>query len=102
MDNPYSEDGNDLSYYSLVRSKLLHHLEFIYPGTDTACICDEYLAAMRLDQNVSPVHARENLWDENDIITISYSNSIIRRDEKPLCTLLNFVNKHLKNTISTI
>lgn len=96
------DDPDGLSYYSLIRSKLLHHLEFIYPGIETSSICDDYLAAMRLDESVEPVHVRENLWDESDIIAITYANSICTREEKPLLTLRNFFNEHLASTISGI
>lgn len=102
METPGPAEADGLSYYSLIRSKLLHHLEFIYPDINIKSLCDEFLAAMGINNRVEPVHVRENLWNEGDIIAISYANSICKQGEEPLITLRHFFNRHLAPAVSGI
>ncbi len=43
-----------------------------------------------------------NKWSENDIVLISYPNSIVEGKIKPLATLKKFLDKHCVNMISIV
>ena len=83
-----------------LRSRVLHHLEVIYPSLDTAPICDSLLTSMDLDDPL-PLIPHRNIWDQSDIVLITYADTIDNR-QHPLQTLKAFIDKHLKETISTV
>lgn len=88
--------------YETLRQRLLDHLNVIYPEGDNVRLCDEFLCAMRLDQNIEHPSAHENLWDQSDIIAIAYGHSITKHGETPLHSLHDFCNTHLSELISGI
>lgn len=45
---------------------------------------------------------REEKWDESDTILITYGDSIISEGTAPLKVLLEFINKHLAESLSTV
>lgn len=89
-------------YYSL-RQRLQSHLDYIYPEADTDALADRFLEAMRLDEeSLGTPSAHENLWDQSDVIAITYANSIVREGETPLHSLRDFFNRHFAGLISGI
>jgi sucrose phosphorylase len=65
-----------------LKDKLIHQLAFIYADVavedDYATIADRLLSTMRLnssDQIFTP-KAHENLWDQEDVVLITYGDSV--------------------------
>ena len=89
-----------------VYKSVLYHLETIYKDQLTAesinKTAEEILKIMRLDTNFQATVPYQNNWDENDVILISYGNSIQNKDEAPLKTLHNFLNEHVKDVINSV
>jgi sucrose phosphorylase len=82
--------------------RLREHLAVIYPSLDAGRLADELLEVMGLD-SASPEPPRyENLWDEREVLLITYGNSILREGEKPLVTLHHFIREQLDATISAV
>ena len=85
---------------------VLYHLETIYqddiPEQPLPELADEILDIMRLDENIESVVPYSNNWDQNDTILITYGNSLIRDNEKPLRTLKTFLDTHVKDVINGI
>ena len=50
----------------------------------------------------SKIEARKSRWDENDIVLITYGDSIRKTKEIPLTTLKHFLDKELKDQLSVV
>jgi len=85
-----------------LRSRITDHVSKIYPREDHIAICENIVRIMNYENNFYPVKAHSNLWSENDIVTITYGDSIKQHNVLPLKTLHKFFNDHLIDVISTI
>lgn len=85
-----------------LRRKLATQLEFLYPGKNIATIVADIVAAMRLDECCGTPKTHENLWDESDVLLITYGDSILREGEKPLHTLREFLHRELSGVVSGV
>lgn len=91
-----------------LREKVTHQLALIYADVvdvdDYAAIADLLLETMRIDEQHPPAwpKAYRNLWDEQDIMMITYGDSVIQEDEKPLGTLKQFLERYCVNTINKV
>lgn len=97
-------------------AKLKHHLEVIYHGILSSTDIDHLVPKLQSSIGVtsgSECHyptPHKNRWDESDIIMITYGDSIIESDDgvefglsqKPLKTLLRFVNEYCDSVISHV
>ncbi|WP_218352999.1 sugar phosphorylase [Alteromonas lipotrueiana] len=94
--------------WNSLNEKIKHHLEAIFAqvnlDTSVGKIADELMHAMRLksdDDIVVPQH-HCNYWDEQDVMMITYGDSIVDGHEKPLFTLHRFLQTYCKNTINKV
>ena len=94
--------------WNSLNEKIKHHLEAIFAqvnlDTSVGQIADELMHAMRLksdDDIVVPQH-HCNYWDEQDVMMITYGDSIVDGHEKPLFTLHRFLQTYCKNTINKV
>lgn len=78
------------------------HLAFIYPEHDTEALGERLMALMSLEACKTKPATHENTWDQRDVWLITYGDSIINDDEKPLHVLDRFANKTLKDVINGI
>lgn len=91
-----------------LKEKVEHQLAFIYAQVDDindySAIRDRLLAAIGLSAEHPPVlpESYRNLWDESDIMMITYGDSVIRENEKPLVSLKGFLEKYCVNTINKV
>jgi sucrose phosphorylase len=51
---------------------------------------------------IEPSVLKEKIYDEKDAIVITYGDSMIKKDEKPLKTLNDFFTSELKNVVSAV
>ncbi len=84
-------------------ARIQARLDKIYSDSD----CSDLAAHIaRLLQTFSdqrqPLRARQQRWDESDVILITYGNSIQNGAEVPLQTLAQFLRQHLLDTVSTV
>jgi len=93
-----------------LHDKVLHHLEEIYTDVLSddviSALPAKLFAAMRIelgDESQAPA-PHSNLWDEQDIVLITYGDSIFKQagDEAPLKTLHSFLNKYCVNSINNV
>jgi|TARA_R100001509_G_scaffold164777_2_gene143609 sucrose phosphorylase len=89
-----------------LQARVEQHLEVIYADTaafaQVAGLVSQLLQAMRLDgEVVSPAPAR-NVWTERDALLITYGDSLLAPDEKPLHTLKRFLDAHANGVISGV
>ncbi len=80
-------------------AKLEKRLRFIYKENYSVEILNSLKKTI---SGFSKLLQEGEKWDEQDIILISYGDSIKELDEKPLKTLNIFLNKNLKEQISIV
>ena len=89
-----------------LNSKICQQLAVIYDGKQLENsfqeIADCLLKAMRLNSDATIPPPFKNHWSENDVIVITYGDSIVKKEEKPLVTLKNFVDKYLAKTVNAV
>ena len=85
-----------------LRIRILDHLKIIYPDDDTDVIADNIINIMQFTDSIADVKYHCNLWDENDIVTITYGDSITNEGELPLVTLHAFFNRYLDEVSNII
>ena len=82
--------------------RVKEHVKAIYPQADADQLVNQLVKAMRLDENCQQPVPYSNLWDETDVVAITYADTVKRDGERPLVTLANFLDSQLKDTISAI
>jgi len=81
-----------------LRHRVQQHVDTIYHDNpldaDLADLADALLGLMRLDGEAGLTEHHVNHWDERDAVVITYGDSLLRADEKPLHTLKTFLDEH--------
>lgn len=99
-----------------LRLKINHHLNGIYADLlnddKKTQLAKNLIALMRIDakESVKKVKAHTNLWSQDDIVLITYGDSIIEPNDQsaeglnraPLKTLDHFINRYCSATINSV
>lgn len=85
-----------------LKARIINHLQQIYTGHDLDELSTRLIETIGLQDHYETPVQHTNHWDETDIAVITYGNSFQKQDEKPLKTLLNFLNQHLQDTVSIV
>jgi sucrose phosphorylase len=85
-----------------LNSKLVAMLEVVYPAVDCGFVAEQLMDAMALAPNAEAPPAHQNLWDQSDIVLITYADTVQQADEKPLVTLKRFLDDCLRDSISAV
>ena len=97
-----------MSKYAFLRDKVKHHLDIAYTDVElqmsTTELAEQLLLVMRIfsDNEVQVPSPFSNFWDEQDIIMITYGDSILKEDLPPLKTLHKFVKTYCRNAINKV
>ncbi|WP_334060364.1 sugar phosphorylase [Alteromonas sp. S005] len=91
-----------------LHDKVKHHLESIYTDV-TLDVSYETLATalmntigLQQQTDIASPKSHHNYWDEDDIIMITYGDSVIDEGERPLVTLNKFLHRYCKNTVNNV
>lgn len=85
-----------------LREKLTSHIRAIYPDSDPDELSERLIAVMDLERLCKKPKPHQNNWNEQDVIAISYGDSIEREGERPLQTLHQFFRQNFADIISSI
>ena len=85
-----------------LKANVRDYLVRLYPDHDVDVLTEEIVQLMGFDQSLAVVESHVNLWDETDIVTITYGDSIKKDDEYPLQTLHNFLRGYLSETVNAV
>jgi sucrose phosphorylase len=89
-----------------LKQTVLHHLTAIYadtsPELSLPALCEDIINIMRLNQDYKESVSHRNNWDQNDVILITYGNSVKKEGEAPLKTLHRFLNKEVSGYINGV
>ncbi len=89
-----------LSAYGEFILKLEQHLEFIYPEHNHSCLVYKILDAIQIEDKGCKLQSYANHWDQNDVLLISYGDSLKAKTRKPLDCLHEFLQQNLQETIT--
>lgn len=96
---PKIDRGRNLPFWFTQRTEA--RLEFLYGKENTPNLMNR-LFDMVVDTETAESLPKQKKWSENDVVVITYGDSIIQQGERPLTTLYEFLNLHLKETINTV
>ena len=89
-----------------LEQRVVHHLQTIYADIELSQSHEEIAATlletMRLTPACESPAAHRNLWDQTDIAMITYGDSILEDQAKPLQTLHRFLDRQLKGLVSSV
>ncbi|MBP1853081.1 sugar phosphorylase [Rhizobium halophytocola] len=88
-----------------LRHSLEMHLRNIYPDADIGQLADAVIAAFWDKAQAPRRRARtpmHPIWSERDTYVITYGNSLVDGEHKPLDLLYNFLTTYLKGTITGV
>lgn len=97
-----------LSIFDQLTERVDHHLNVIYQDVELDCsieaLRDRLLATMRIDdvKNIIAPKQHHNNWDQEDVILITYGDSVEAAGEKPLRTLHTFLLTYCSDTINSV
>jgi len=85
---------------------LTRHIEFIYPQEDAQALSARLCAAFNLppdsQMHQGAAHGKATPWSQEDSFLITYGDSLVSDDKKPLQNMLAFLTDHLQNTVSGV
>lgn len=87
--------------YARFRENTLHHLELIY-GDQAEKLFPQIATCTRRHQIDTARHEVEEIWSQEDVLLITYADSIIEPEERPLRSLRRFLDKELNDVISSV
>ena len=86
--------------------KLEHQLAFIYQGIplneEFKTLADTLIECMKLTDKCHFPQPFANHWSEQDVVMITYGDSVIEEGIKPLKTLQHFITDHVKDSINSV
>ncbi len=85
-----------------LREKVINHLRFVYPQEDCDALAHALLEIMGLERDCKKPGAHRNNWDQTDVLAITYGDTFIKPDEKPLVTLEHFLCEHFSDVINSV
>ncbi|SDZ90054.1 alpha-amylase family glycosyl hydrolase [Microbulbifer marinus] len=86
----------------IIEKKLHDHLAVIYPDKDGDKLAQKLMHVMRLDEDCQSPLPHKNLWDETDVVVITYGNTILSEKQHPLKALHHFLKTHFTMLINSV
>ena len=91
---------------TMLKNKLVQQLNIIYKEVELNISCEELseqlVKLMRLDEACSTPVAYKSHWSQQDVVMITYGDSLLKPDEKPLVTLKHFMDNYLGDTVNSV
>ena len=81
--------------YGELNAKILHHLNQIYQDQDNKKLTENIIKIFFKNHHPITQNPNETKWDQQDIILITYANSIVEKEKKPLQSLQKFLNTYV-------
>ena len=94
--------GEKSQAYIDLEHRIKEHLTIIYPDVNLAPLTADLLRLMHLQDDCARPKAHQNHWDQSDCLLITYGDSIVKADERPLVTLKHFLNAKLKGHFNAV
>jgi sucrose phosphorylase len=75
--------------------KLVIHLKKVYPTEQAEALAQSLINTMQLDAGYQEPVPHQNNWNEQDIAVITYADTLLDADKKPLTVLHQFAKDYL-------
>ena len=85
-----------------LRHRVSQHLEALYGVERAEELTDRLLHESGLEGQTQTAATHHSKWTQDDVIVVTYGNSITCDDEPPLRTIHRFLNRELKGTVSSV
>ncbi len=91
---------------TMLQRRVEQHLSIIYAEIDLTqpveALARELIDTILVDGVSTPPNPQSNHWTEEDVVLITYGDSIINSGEKPLKTLHGFLKSYCTDTINSV
>ncbi|WP_232744829.1 sugar phosphorylase [Thiomicrorhabdus sp. Kp2] len=99
---PMSSCPSAVAYSALIE-RITPLVQALYPDQDTAELAEKFIEITGIDKTSCQLPmSHQSHWDEQDIMLITYGDSILKSGEKPLKTLKNTLDTYLKESVSMV
>ena len=99
----HSKGTQNSTTIPMLKQQLAGHLKAVYGDLcDVAALSEDILSASGLEGKRYMDLRGRSPWSENDVVLISYGDSIQKPDEAPLVTLNRFVRNHLSRSVNVV
>ncbi|WP_202978307.1 alpha-amylase family glycosyl hydrolase [Thiomicrorhabdus sediminis] len=89
--------------YGALMERIVPLIESLYPQSDALELAQRLTAISAIDaQTVQLPVPHKSHWDQQDIMLITYGDSIISEGEKPLHTLKTMLDNNLQESVSMV
>jgi sucrose phosphorylase len=89
-----------------LEQKIEHHLNVIYGGLLSPNICtslsEDLMAIMRFDDECQVIMPSHHFWDQQDLVLITYGDTVVSPGQKPLLTLKDFLDQYVKEIANSV
>ena len=100
------DHDNTENVLAALKNKLIQQLNVIYKDVELTIsseqLSEQLIQLMRLDELCFAPVAYQNHWSQEDVVMITYGDSLLKADEKPLVTLQHFINRYLGNSVNSV
>lgn len=89
-----------------LQHRVTEHLQAIYAGITLTqpieVITNNLIETMRLQSVDKIPNQFENHWNQTDAVVITYADTVVEENIKPLTSLLHFLDNHLEGSINSV
>jgi len=85
-----------------LQQRLEAHLKVIYPDADQPALARRLIDELGYPHGCKIPRPNRNIWSEDNVVAITYGDSIERKGEKPLVTLERFLAERLGNVVTGV
>ena len=90
----------------MVKDIIIRHIKSIYPQEDAQALSAKICAAFDLPPDAAAGTGKSSSkakpWSHEDSFLITYGDSLIGGNQRPLRNILDFLTGHLQNTVSAV
>ncbi len=85
-----------------LRQRVERHVEEIYGPDQVETVTDTLLKESEIQGYATSSTGGVNKWNQTDVLTITYGDTLLKEGEAPLKTLHRFLRRELKDTLSGV
>lgn len=87
---------------SPLEQRVAAHLTLLYPDRDIHDLTRQCLKVMQLSADAPSPEPHRNIWDQSDVMLITYADTLRTEGEAPIKTLNDFVKNRLAESVSVV
>lgn len=96
-------NGDFSPAYSALLERIVPLIQSLYPEEDALALAQQFSAKTGIDpENVYTPISHQSHWDQQDVMLITYGDSIVAEGEAPLKTLKRTLDTYLKDSVSMV